>query len=155
MPLWTLYNKTKPPAEAVLRQHEQNGFGGIPNTTQPAENPTKPLGFSDELAWLVEQHTAEPAFDPALQKLRRDNGVIAIDPVNTWTGTRTWGWSVIELSEAELADAARVQALQTEQYAVGAIAQKWLDDSQPIETADVAKVARFIAIRDGLDSQAP
>lgn len=155
MPLWTLYDKTKPPAQAIIRQHEQNSNGGIPNTTQPAENPTKPAGFSDELAWLVETHSAEPTFDPASQKLKRDNGVVAIDPVNTWTGTRTWGWTVVELSAAELADAARVQALQTDQYAVGAIAQKWLDESQPVESGDVAQVARYLAIRDGLDVQAP
>jgi hypothetical protein len=155
MPLWTLYDKTKAPANAILRQHEQNANGGIPGTTQTAENPTKPAGLSDELAWLVEQHTAEPTFDPSLQKLSRNNGVIAIDPVNTWTGTRTWGWSVIQLSDAELADALRVQTLQAESSAVGAIAQRWLDDSEPLESADVARVARFLAIQNGLDSQAP
>jgi hypothetical protein len=61
----------------------------------------------------------------------------------------------VELSAAELADAARIEKLQTEQSAVGAIAERWLDDQEPVESADVARVARFLAIRDGLDSQAP
>lgn len=154
MPLWTLYDKTKPPATAILRQHEQNANGGIPGTTQTAQNPTKPAGFSDELAWLVEQHTAEPVFDPASQKLSRNNGVVAIDPANTWTGTRTWGWSVLELSQEELTDAVRVQQLASEASAVGAIAQRWLDDQQPLEASEVGRMVRYIAIRDGLDLQA-
>lgn len=156
MPLWTLYNKTQPPATAFIREHQQNANGGIPGTTQTAENPEKPGGLEDELAWLREVHTPEPTFDPATQKLKRDMvGVVAIDPVNTWTGTRTWGWSVQELTSAELADAARVAKLRTEQSAVGAIAERWLDDAEPVEANDVARVARFLAIRDGLDSQAP
>ena len=146
MPLWTLYDKTKPPAIAIIKEHQAN-----PGTADGSIS----IGLDASLAWLVETHEAEPVFDPSSQKLKRNDGVIAIDPADTRTGTRTWGWSIISLSEAELADAIRVQQLSAESSAVGAIAQRWLDDSEPLESADVARVARFLAIQNGLDMQAP
>lgn len=154
MPLWTLYDKTKPPAEAVIREHEQNANGGIPGTTQAAESPEKPGGLSDELAWLQEQHNAEPAFDAATQKLQRDNGVVAIDPVDKWTGTRTWGWSVVDLSDQELRDADRRSKLASDAAAVGAIVDKWRKGNTVLQSAEVGKVVEFVALQNGLDEQA-
>jgi len=147
MPLWTLFNKTLGPVNGIIKQHQPN-----PGTADGS----LPIGLDESLAWLVETHEPQPTeWNPATHKLQRSNGVIAIDPVDTRTGTRTWSWTVVELSAAELADAARIEKLQTEQSAVGAIAERWLDDQEPVESTDVARVARFLAIRDGLDSQAP
>jgi len=146
MPLWTLWDKTKDPANAVIKQHQ---------ATPGTANGELPVGLDASLAWLVEVHTPEPTYDPQSQKLRRDNGIVAIDPADTRTGTRTWGWAAVELTSAELADAERQSQLASESLAVGVIAQKWLDENEPVENADVARVARFIAIRDGLDTQGP
>jgi HD-GYP domain-containing protein (c-di-GMP phosphodiesterase class II) len=144
MPLWTLWDKTQPPASAVIKEHQ-----ATPGTAS-GELPTS---LDESLAWLVESHDAQPTYDPAVAKLSRNNGVVTLDPNDIRTGTRVWGWSVVPLTEAELQDAARQAALQSEQVAVGTIAQAWLDDEEPISATDVARVARFIAIRDGLDAQ--
>ena len=146
MPLWTLYDKTQPPASAIIKQHQAN-----PGTADGSI----PVGLDESLAWLVETHTAQPTFDPAVEKLNRTDGVVAIDPSDTRTGTRTWGWSKVALSDAELQDAIRQTKLQSESVAVGVISQTWLDDEEPVTAADVARVMRFVAIRDGLDTQAP
>jgi hypothetical protein len=145
MPLWTLYDKTKPPAQAIIKEHQ---------LTPGTASGDLPTVLDESLAWLEEHHTAQPTFDPATHKLRRDNGVIVLDPVDIRTGTRTWGWTAIELSPEELQDAIRMQKLAEEQVAVGVIAQGWLEDDAPVEANDVARVAKFIAIRDGLDAQA-
>lgn len=146
MPLWTLWDKTKPPSQAVIKEHQ---------ATPGTANGELPIGLDESLAWLVETHDPQPTYDAQTQKLRRENGVVAIDPADQRTGTRTWGWSTVELTEAELLDAQRQTQLAADKLAVGVIAQKWLNDEEPIEQSDVAKVAQFIAIRDGLDAQAP
>lgn len=146
MPLWTLWDKTKAPAQAVIKEHQ---------ATPGTASGDLPIGLDESLAWLQEVHDAQPAYDPASQKLQRNSGVVALDAEDIRTGTRTWGWSVIDLSEAELLDATRQQKLAAESAAVGVIAQEWLDDEAPVEAADVARVAKFLAIRDGLDAQAP
>ena len=145
MPLWTLWDKTKPPAEAVIQEHKDS-----PNTADGSI----PTNLDESLAWLQETHNAQPTYDPQTEKLQRDNGVVVIDSADPRTGTRTWGWSKVPLSEQELRDADRRNKLQSDAATVGAIVDKWRKGDTVLQQSEIGKVVEFVALQNGLDEQA-
>lgn len=69
------------------------------NQKWPRDDGAEIVGLSADIAPLLIVNQAQPAYNPATQKLERAAGVIDI-PNNT----HTFGWNVVALSQAELDD---------------------------------------------------
>lgn len=145
MPFFTVWDTTKSYPDAVLNSGVESATGD------------KPIGLQANLAWLQEVTDAKPTYDPSTQKLQYNSaGVIAFDANDPQLGTRTFTWTAVALTDAELDRISRDSYLESEAVAVGAIVKNWRDNPQASRTADdIARVGEFIAVRDGLDLQAP
>jgi len=112
--MWTLFDKVQ---SLVLKEHQ---------ATPGTASGELPIGLDPSLAWLVESTDTEPAFDPNAERLEPSE-TIAIDPADTRTGTRVFGWEKVGLS-AEALDQKKADAiLKREKANVQAIAQRLRD----------------------------
>jgi len=133
---WALYQKS---TSTILKRRQ---------ATPGTADGSLPVGLDPDLAWLVEQESVQPQYDPATHRLERGE-TLALDQNDSRTGTLTETWTAVALPQAEIvrrnddAIAAGIER-QIRQTA------KKLKNAEAITNEETYQLLRYMVIRDGL-----